>query len=394
MMMNLDFLQKEEVIAFIQANLNSDTSKLLLNPPTEWKNQISSIVDQIISRNKAKGKLDDWLENPAIIFPPPISIEQASSKATSKYKRHLIKGKHLIDLTGGMGVDCLSLSKSFQQTTYVEQNEVLCSLFDHNSKQQNQPIQIINQSAEEFLKFFSGKAIFYLDPARRDLDRNRVTRLEDCTPNLLDLLPLLQNKAEKVVVKLSPLLDLAHLIDSIPNIVEIHVVAVKNDCKELLLVIDFDSQKPTSIIAANLESNQPTLKFDFKEEKQLKPHIVSLGKYLYEPNVAILKAGGFLQVSAQYELGKLAVNTHLYSSDECIPSFPGKVFEVLEEFERKLLMSYAPKGMINVISRNHSLGAADLKKKMKLKDGGDYFLIAFRDQNNKNQMVFAKRVDQ
>lgn len=394
MMLDLDFLQKEEVKAFIQANLHSDTSGILLNPPTQWKNQISSIVDQIISRNKAKGKLDDWLENPTIIFPPPISIEQASSKATSEYKRHLIKGKHLIDLTGGMGVDCLVMSKSFQQTTYVEQNEALCSLFDHNINQLNQSIQVINQPAEEFLKSFSGKANFYLDPARRDLDKNRVTRLEDCTPNLLELIPLLQEKAEKVVVKLSPLLDLSHLIDSIPNVVEIHVVAIKNDCKELLLVIDFSSQEPTCIIAANLESSQPTFRFDFEEEKRLKSHIVPLGKYLYEPNVAILKAGGFLQVSTQYQLGKLAMNTHLYSSDECIPIFPGKVFEVVEEFDKKLLMHYGPKGMINVICRNHSLGAAELKKKMKLKDGGNYYLIAFRDQKNKNKMVFARRVDQ
>lgn len=390
-MTDIDFLRQEEVVSFILENAYADVNQLLLNPPKIFKDRIRIIADQILARQKSVGKLDSWFGSKKLIFPPPLSIEQASSQSTSKYKEGIFKGKRLVDLTGGTGIDCLSLSHNFSETIYVEQDKKLCEVFEHNSSELGHSIQILNKTAEDFLANFEGEATFFIDPARRDLSKKKVFKLEDCSPNLIELVPLLKYKADTVLVKLSPLLDLTKTLDEISNVKEVHIVSVKNDCKELLLLLDFDFNHEPTIHAINLESNHEPLIFKRNKEQNLKATYSEVAQYLYEPNASILKAGAFKTVAQKYGVQKISSNTHLYTSQNLITNFPGKTFEIKARDAKKQIKNH--QSTINVLTRNYPLKAPELKKRFGLKDGGDDFLIGFRDQKNKSNLVIAKRLD-
>ncbi|MEM7297419.1 MAG: hypothetical protein AAF391_04035 [Bacteroidota bacterium] len=392
-MNDLDFLRQAEVNAFIQANLLADVNSLILNPPKEFKERIKLIADQILSRQKAKNKLVDWVANPDLLFPPPLSIEQASSSVTSGYKASLIKGTQLVDLTGGTGIDCLALSDQFEHSTYVEQNRWLCELFSHNAQVVGKKIAVVNDSCENFLQNRPEKATYFLDPARRDHSKNKVFKLEDCSPNLVELLPFFQQYADRVLVKLSPLVDLTSVIKEVSGIAQLHVVSVKNDCKELLLSLDFATDHEPKVVAVNLDSFQPDFTFQLTEEAASTPSFGELKRYLYEPNTSIMKAGAFKLMCQRYSLTKLGTNTHLYTSDVLIADFPGKVFQVVAEADSRTIQEHATNGSINVITRNYPLTPEKLKKKFKIKDGGDHFLIGFRDWKEKPRLVICKKAD-
>lgn len=391
----LDFLCREDVKKFISEHISTDVRALLLNPPKELANHIKEIADQLISRQKAKGKLDEWATNFDLIMPPPISIEQASSQATCAYKRQLISGEHLIDLTGGMGIDCLSLSEKFIKTTYVEQQHALCKLFTHNTHVLKKDIEIVHAEAETFLSNSVERpevSVIYLDPARRDGFQNKVFKIADCSPDVISLLPLLKSHAQKVLVKFSPMLDLHAIQSTFTHLQEIHVVSVKNECKEILLLINFDFEGEHTIKAVNLQTDQASYSFKKPEESSSTAHFGTLASYCFEPNSSIMKAGAFKKIGEDFGLAKLAEHTHFYTSDTVCTDFPGRVFRILSGADKRTLKQYAPNGKINVIARNHPMSATALKKKWKLKDGGDYFLIAFRDGANKSNMVIAEKL--
>ncbi len=390
-MIAIDFLSTKEVVDFIQENVNTDTNQLVLNPPKTFQENIRLIADQIIARRKAKGKLDEWADNYKLIFPPPLSVEQASSKITAEYKRNLIEGDKLIDLTGGIGIDCISLSENFNKTIYVEQSEALCRLFTHNQQVLKKSITVVNEEAKKFVGEFKGKATIFIDPARRDAAKSKVFKLEESSPNILELVPELRKKAIKVLIKLSPLIDIKGTLREIGNIKEVHVVSVKNDCKEVLLLIDFDFEGETEIHTMNLGSDQPSFSFSQAEEKASQLHFSNFSRFIYEPNTSILKAGAFKSIAVSYALAKIAPNTHLYTSDRVINEFPGKIFEILSTNGKKELEEYAIDNKINVITRNYTCNATELKKKYKLKDGGENFLIGFRDNHNKPLLIIAKK---
>ena len=337
----IDFLTQPEVKEFIRENVNADPNKLILNPPASFRANIKEIASQILSRQKAKGKLESWASNFDIIMPPPLSIEQASSDTTSQYKRNLIGGKHLVDLTGGMGIDCFSLSESFERTSYVERDPDLCEVFRHNSKVHKRKIDLINSTAEDYLKHHSldtQNVIAYIDPARRDQSKKRVFRIADCSPNLTELMPALSKKTSQVLVKYSPLLDVSSLIKSIDHIKELYVVSVKNDCKELLLLIDFSFKGESQIKCINLETDQQAFSFSMKEEHSASPVYGNYKQFIYEPNSSIMKAGAFNKVAEIFNVSKLANNTHLYTSNEIIESFPGRIYQVIDTVNKKSLI--------------------------------------------------------
>ncbi|MEM6829867.1 MAG: class I SAM-dependent methyltransferase [Bacteroidota bacterium] len=390
----LAFLQQKDVQQFIKLNEGTNLQKLILNPP-KFKSQIRLIADQLQSRQKAKGKLNNWLSKHDLIFPPPLSVEQASSEKTAEYKERLLNGTHLIDLTGGAGVDCLHLSKNFNQTTYVEENSHLCEVFTHNVGVFNQSIDVVNNDS---LSYASGLKAdqgidFFVDPARRDQAKKKVFKLADCSPNLLTLLPILKVKGKRVLVKLSPILDLKSIMDEVSHIGEIHVVSVKNECKELLLLLDFRSNKHPTIKTVNLSEQEETFDFQFQEETDADLHVEELKTYLYEANSSILKAGAFKLIGNRFEIGKVARHTHLYTSDRCIDHWPGKIFKLIEaKASKAALKRFAQDGRINVVTRNYPINAKELKHKFKLKDGGDYFLIGMRGLKDKPHLVIAKRI--
>jgi 16S rRNA G966 N2-methylase RsmD len=391
----LEVLTKEETKNFIRDHINEDVNQLILNPPSTLGPSFKEIITQILSRQKARKKLPEWASNYDLVLPPPLSIEQASSDQAAEYKNRLISGHHLVDLTGGMGIDTLALSTNFKQTTYVEQQEDLAHLFRHNCDVLDQPIDVVSAESSAFLSSLSDSQtrVFYLDPARRDEHKNKVFRLEDCSPNLLDLMPLLEQKGGQVLIKLSPYLDIKLILNRIQHVKELHVVSIKNDCKELLILIDFHYDGEPVIKTINMNEENEEFEFSYKQEKSSKAQFSELGKFLLEPNASILKAGGFNALTHFFDVRKLHSNTHLYTTDNLIVNWPGRTFEIIEaQVNKKKLQDFAPKGRINVVTRNHPLSADALKKKFKITDGGDYFLIGFRDLNQKAQLIFGRKL--
>lgn len=385
------FLKRKEVISFIFDHIQSDINRLILSPPPDFKDRIRLIADQIHSRQKAIGKLDSWSQDKRLILPPPVSIEQASSETTATFKKELAGGDKLVDLTGGAGIDCLTLSENFNTTTYVEQNSGLCNLFRHNTKALGIPINVYEGSAEDFLSSAQEEVTYYMDPSRRDLSGKRVVKLEDCSPNINTLMPSLKVRGNGILLKVSPLLDLKKTLDDLNCVKNVYVISVKNDCKEILFSIDFSFNGEPNIQAVNLNTSNPTLTFLRSKETAMTPRLGSIATYLYEPNASILKAGAFKTVAHVYEIDKIATNTHLYTSTRRLKNFPGKTFRILKLDAKNHLDGY--KGVLNVITRNHPQKAELLKKKFGLKDGGNHYLIGFRDTFNKPQLVLAERLN-
>lgn len=390
----LSFLASEEVKKFIETHLDSDPQRLLLNPPTNWKEQTPLLADQLISRQKAKNKLPDWYHSQSLIFPPPLSVEQSSSPEAATYKADLLSGSHLVDLTGGMGVDCLALSTRFNNTTYVEQDSWLCRLFAYNQKHLGiGAIEVVHQPAEQFLQTFEGKACFFIDPARRDSSQKKVFRFEDCIPSMAELLPAFRTHASKVLIKAAPLIDLTQGIRELENVLAIHVVSIRNECKEVLFLLDFGQQAPQipTIHCVNL-ANKQSMPFTFtlEEEKQTKIEYADAGNYLYDPNASILKAGAFKSITKRYPVKKLSANTHLYTSDQLIKDFPGRSFKVIDTSLGKSALKALDQ--LNVITKNHPLKPEEVRKKYGIKDGGEQFLVGFRDQNNAPRFCLANSI--
>ena len=394
--MDLSFLKQSEVKAFIKANEQTDVQKLLLNPPTEFKNHIGLIADQILSRRKAKSKLPEWYANHDLIMPPPLSLEQCSSPATGTYKSNIFSGETLVDLTGGMGIDTLYLSDQFKEVHHVERNHQIHEVFVHNLQAlQKTNVQAHHTNAEDFFGQFDQKAYFFIDPARRSESKSRVFLFEDCSPNVIELLPLFHQKAEKVLIKAAPMIDVSLAISQLENVSEVHVVSVRNEVKEVLFLLDYQNQTDNEpmIKCINLDTDQSEFCFLTSEEKSIKSEYSEMKNYLFDPNASILKAGAFKLTGNRYQLNKIAVNTHFYTSEQFRENFPGRVFEIIEkDINKKNISKSVPNGKVNVLTKNYPQKPDEIKKKLKVKDGGELYLIGFKDHVNKPQFVLAKRV--
>ncbi len=380
-----EFLLSDYARSFVLTHEKDDLNKLLLNPPSDSEKNIRWLVEQIQSRRKAQGKLPQWYGNADLIYPPPLSLEQASSETTAAYKSQLVGGPRLVDLTGGMGIDCLQMSEKFEETEYVERNEALCELMQHNSKALDKNIRIHHLEAADFLKSCPARAFaattFFIDPARRNLNKDKVVLLEDCEPDVTKIIPQLLAAGARVLLKTSPMLDISSVTNGMTDVSEVHIVAVKNEVKELLFCFNPGTAEDPLIKAVNLKTAHPAFSFHRREEEQTQLRVLSdgntLGRYLYEPNAAILKAGAFKIITARYQLEKLAAHTHLYTSDKKIDGFPGRTFEIFSVLDKKAMkqLSQTP---VHVISRNHPLKVAAIRSRYKLKEGGSEFVIAVR----------------
>ena len=392
--------------------------------------------------------IDDWW------YPVRLSCEQCSSELTARYKASLLsplalgegKGERFLDLTGGYGVDTFFLSEHFAHTDYVEQNAELCRIAAHNfalsqkSKVERQKLSIAvhNTTAEDFLQCSgptakrsysisghtgeaghspTGYALIFLDPARRDSHGSKVFKLADCTPNVVELLPTLLDHLVpdgRIMLKLSPMLDISQALKELSLVQRtsvlrtlswsVHVVAVKNEVKEVLLMsrnIDISEYRDTeipgyqetgpAITAIDLSHPEQAFSFTCGEEQAAQPQMVnnpsSLGTFIYEPNAAILKAGAFKLVGARFGLQKLDVNTHLYCSETLVSGFPGRVWKITQRLNAQM----AKDQMANVLCRNYPLTPEQLKKKLRLRDGGTAFVIGCRVAG-KPTVFLAERV--
>lgn len=377
--MNKEILNPE-VQQYIHANLHTDLHYLLLKKSPFSHVSMVEIVQQIKGKKVAQKKFP-FLLIEGIIFPPQLNLEQASSQATATFKSNRISGKTFLDLTAGFGIDAFFLSKNFSDITLVEQNADLKSIVEYNWKVLGKTATILKETSEQFI--FETKQHFdfiYLDPARRDDQKIKKFLLEDLSPNLLEIQDKLLNLGTEIMIKLSPLIDISYLFSTLNNCYEIQIIAVKNEVKELVVLLNKEKQSHDPLISCiNLESGQKDFNFKFLQEKECVVTYSEPLTYIYIPNNSILKSGGFRSLAVQYGLKKLEMNSHLYTSDSEIVDFPGRYFRV-EIVPPKDLK----KGeLYHVISKNYPLSPDEIKKKYKIKEGGNQYLLFTKTRKQK-----------
>lgn len=389
-----------DIAIFIGEHLHDDVQQLALQRnrfPQLSDADFRFLLQQIEGRQRTKDKLPSFALNPDWWYPVRLSCEQCSSEATARYKAEIIKpflgqaDTTLIDLTAGYGVDTFFMSEHTQRAHYVERNAELCAIAQHNFALFCPHIQVHNTTAEEFLsslpisnsQYPISNTFIYLDPARRSQSGGKVFRIEDCEPNVIKILPILRKCASAILIKFSPMLDISAAMQSLGSEWDIHVVALHNEVKEVLFITG-----NSTIHAVNISHNQTTrFTLTQAEEKATQNHIANtIGKYLYEPNAAIIKAGAFRLVGERYGIAKLDTNTHLYTSDTLLPDFQGRVWKVIDTHLAKP-STLDPKLKYSIISRNYPLSPEQMRKKYKLQDGNDYYLIGARHQGKPTLML-------
>jgi hypothetical protein len=389
----IEKIASDEVQDFIFAHAQEDEKKLLLKHKFILGLPAPLIAQQIAARRKAENKLPQFYKTRGIVYPPSLNLEQSSSEAAAKFKAAIVsekidKNAKLADLTGGLGIDSFYLSQNAESLDYVESNAELLNLVRHNHSLLTTKIRYHNKSSEDFLTSSNQKFdLVFIDPSRRDSKARKVFSLADCSPDITQLLPHLLTKTDFVLLKASPLLDIKQGLKELTNVEKVIVVSVSNECKELLFQISKDFIGETSIETYNLDAGgkvTQSFNFSFSEEENASSKFNSPQKYLYEPNASILKSGAFKSIGVRFKLDKIQVNTHLYTSNQLEKDFPGRVFEIEQ-------LSFDPKSLANnkanIICRNYPLTPEELKKKLKLKDGGEKFVIAFSGQSKKHVIL-------
>jgi 16S rRNA G966 N2-methylase RsmD len=388
-------LTTEEQV-FIQENLKKDTVRLVLEHHKYPDLDIKKLANQINIRKKATSKLPTWSNNDAIFFPSTISWQQCSSEYTAKYKAQLLKGKTIIDLTGGFGVDVFFFAQMFEVVTYVERDTELSEIVAYNYKVLNQKnIKIMNQDSLGFIENHKPVDVIYLDPARRDAQQQKIITLEDSTPNILEIQEMLLSKANYILLKTSPMLDIHKAIKDLKKVESVHVVAVENECKELIFVLNKNADANINLTCVNIQRDGKMDISEAKWEESINLEYSMPNSYMYDPNKAIHKGGIFNKVGRDFDVKKLSANTHLYTSEKLVADFQGRIFQ-LEKIlkpQKKEIQKYLINGKANLITRNFPESVANLKKKWTINDGGNTYLLAVTLENAQKVVLLCKKID-
>ena len=395
--MNLTAEEKQ----FIRDHASDDANRLLLGAKKYPQLDVPFLVDQILSRRQIREKLPSWYANEELVFPAKIAAEQCSSERTALYKQRLVySSDKLCDLTGGLGIDSYFFSRKVRQLTYVERFPVYCEAARHNFQALGADnITVQNENSVDIVSDLPEVDVFYLDPARRGEGNKRVFALSDCEPDLSRLLPLLLQKAPRVIAKLSPMADLQQTESLLPGTVAIHVLSVRNECKELLFDIRREATVPNSpVYCVDFTATGTEHSFTFTAEEERNAPLAlatQVSTYLYEPNASILKAGAFKSVAQQYGLEKLHVSSHLNTSDTSVAGFPGRTFRVEKvlPFSNKVCKSITQEILqANITVRNFPMSVDDLRKKTKIQEGGDVYLFATTLSDGGKVLVVCRKV--
>ena len=382
-----------KVQQFIAEHLKSDITKLILTGSPFEEVSIQELANQIISKLKSKHKIPSWFTNKDIYYPPKINIEQTSSEITANYKSKLIKGETIIDLTGGFGVDCFYFSKQFKKVIHCEINEVLSTLVQHNYEQLKiKNIQTFSGNGIEYLKKSKEKFdAIYIDPSRRNETKGKVFLLQDCIPNVPKNMDFLFTKTSQILIKNSPILDITSAVNELKFVKEIHVVATNNEVKELLFLLEKEYHKSITIKTVNRSKKELQL-FNFKyKEKAVSTYSKPL-TYLYEPNSALLKSGGFHQISNQLNIFKIQEHSHLYTSNQLI-EFPGRVFKIEQTllYQKKKIKNLLKNNKANITVRNFPKTVDQIRKETKIKEGGDSYLFFTKLTTDELVVIVCKK---
>ena len=385
---------------FISENADRDVRQLALQAAKYSDVDMPFALKQIEGKQKIQLKIPTFYNCSELQYPVGLSLEQASSEVTANYKSILCQGNLFVDLTGGFGVDTYFISSRFKQAYYVERNQELCTLAVNNFRALNQlQIKVICSDAEQFLDNCEYTSDWiYIDPSRRDKSGKKTVLLADCEPNITYLYPKLLQKSKRIMIKLSPMIDISSVLNDLPHISQIHVLAVENECKELLFMMDASNSKHPIVYTRNFRKGNNTQAFDFELGEELTataPFAEKVENYLYEPNAAIMKSAAFKLIAKRYSLSKLHRNTHLYTSNVVAPHFPGRVFEIISLWENKKEWKQRVESIqkANISTRNYPIGAEELRKKLKLNDGGDTFLFACTLNNGNKTIIECKKYE-
>lgn len=402
---------------FIQQYRNDDVRQLAFLASKYPEVDAVFALDQIRGWQIAQTKLPRWAAVDDLQYPPHLSMEQCSSEPTADYKAAVARrlaseslrtneNALFVDITGGFGVDFSYIALALDiKAVYVERNEVLCNLARHNFPLLGlDKAEVVCGDGEEYAKKLEKATMVYIDPARRDEHGARTYGIEDCTPNILELLPMLMQKTDYVVVKLSPMLDWHSAVASVDGcldggscVTEVHIVSLANECKELLMVVAHGKQK-LKVVCVN--GNQ---QFAYCPDEDVASVSYSdseadaiVGNYLFEPNASIMKAGCFQALAAKYGVSGVGRNSHLFVSKTDVAEFPGRRFVVeamstmnMKELKRTL----ANITKANITTRNFPLSVAELRKRLKLKDGGDVYLFATTLADDSHVILVCKKAN-
>lgn len=392
--MDWQSLKDPDIKRFIREHETADVAALALKKPPSPNWPYKDVLDQIKARQKAKAKMPTWYAANDMIFPPPGLIEQASSEPCARFKASLATGEHFIDLSAGTGMDDWALAGAFKTGTLIERDETAAVLLAHNLEALGLPhLKVINAKAEDAMADLPPADLIYIDPQRRDDTRKGKFRLEEASPDILSLLPAIKAKAKQLLIKTSPMLDIAQSCAVLGGVREVHILEWKGECKEVLYLLDFQNRPFEDVhIHAHMlnETGQPaqTLSFTPAQEQAAQCEYALPLRYLYEPGPALQKSGGFKTIAQRFALKKLAPHTHLYTSENLAPDFPGRTFAVQGRFkaqEKKIPLEKA-----NITVRNFPETAENLRKKLKLKDGGADTLFACTLNDETKALIWVK----
>jgi len=391
--LNHNILNKE-VQEFINTNLKSDITKLILKGSPFENISIQEVAEQIVAKNKCEKKLPTWYSTENIYYPNKLNIEQTSSEITAKHKAALVSGNSLIDITGGFGVDTFYFSQKVKHITHCEINSELSAIVTHNYKQLN--CSNIKNHIGDGLAFLEKSTVkfdwIYTDPSRRNDTKGKVFLLKDCLPNIPKNLDLLFEKSNHVLIKVSPILDISNAINELKFVKKIHIVAVENEVKELLFILKKGFNQNIEIKSINYLKNG-LQQFNFNLNEAASATYAEPKQYLFEPNAAILKAGAFDQISTHLKIDKLHKHSHLYTSEDLV-NFPGRSFEIEHciPYDKKKLKKLIPSNQANITTRNFPETVVQIRKKTKLRDGGSQYLFFTTDYNNNYIVLICQKV--
>lgn len=384
-----------EIQKFITANIGGDSSKLALQknpfPDVNW----IAILNQITAKTRAKDKLPTFFRTENIIYPNKISVEQTSSEKTALYKASIVSGETLIDLTGGFGVDDFYFSKVMEKVIHCEIDTELSNIVKHNFEAlEVKNIQCESGDSYAFLEKSQSKLDWiYIDPSRRNDTKGKVFMLKDCLPNVPELLPFYFTKSDNILIKTAPILDISAGLLELSNVKCIHIVAVDNEVKELIWELSKSFSGATSIKTINI-TNDKNEDFSFELNSNIQfPNYGLPKKYLYEPNSAIMKSGGFDEIGIQYQIDKLHKHSHLYTSDNKI-DFPGRIFEIQNtiSYSKIEMKTFLENKKANITTRNFPDSVEEIRKKWKIKDGGNSYCFFTTDMNNHKIVLICTKI--
>jgi len=374
--MNIALL-KPEVQAYLEQHKNTEIHSFILKGSPFSTISVQELAQQLEGKRKTRGKLPLWYATENILFPPKLNLEQTSSQITAQYKANVFEGKVIVDGTGGFGIDAYHFAQKATQVIHIEMNEELSHLAKVNSKTLNQEniTFITGDSLQYFTETSNHFDTIFLDPGRRTDVKGKVFMLKDCLPNVPLHKDMLLSKCDNLWIKTAPILDITAGLRELKNVAQIHIVAVKNEVKELLWNLKPKNTKTPEITVVNLDTQDPVASFNYKDILDIIPVYEQPSTYLYEPNAALMKSGAFNWISTHFKIEKLHEHSHLYTS-KSLKAFPGRRFNIAQQlpYSKKTLKTLSIL-KANITTRNFPLKVEEIRKKHKIKDGGDCYLF-------------------